>query len=124
MTTTPSTARADTLYKIMAASGFLIDAFAELERLGAKPTFAMGVKNAALKFQVQLLATEKAITGVGRNDADYIQSLDQLHDSYILLDNLLTIMLNAGRKLTPQAQELLNNEMNAVATKYGVQADR
>lgn len=117
-----SITRADAMYKLLAATGFLIGAFADLEELNrGKLPFTQSLKYSAKKFQEQLLSAELVVAGP--NLSGKVQEADQLFDSYQLVDHLLSVALLAGRKLTPAAQKLLNEELEGVARKWGVFPD-
>ncbi|QIP16798.1 hypothetical protein G8759_31235 [Spirosoma aureum] len=116
--------RADLVFKIMAAVGFMLDALDALDHAtpgGKQQVFRAGLKNAAQKFKLQLETAEAHIAGHNYHDRE--QAMDQMAESYQVMDNLLTIMLQASLKLTPAAMELMNNEMIGVATKWGIKLE-
>lgn len=115
--------RADQVYKMLAATGFLIDAISEAESLGphGQSLFKMNLKNTASKFKAQLVGVEQLIATNQHEDKN--ESIDQMADSYLLMDRLLSMCLKANRKLNPQAFEIMNNELEEVARKWGIAID-
>ncbi len=111
--------RADTLYRMLAANGYIISLMDDLKHRGQytkvfNPSFATSAKG----FYKQCLIAESHVTTARMDDSD--EALDQMHQSYMLMDRIMTLVLFAGRKLTPEAALLLNDELEALAGKYGV----
>lgn len=111
--------RADVLYKMLAANGYIISLMDDLKHQGQFTTvFNPSFASIAKKFYKQCLIAESHVTSVRSDDSD--EAMEQLHNSYVMMDNVLTLVLHAGRKLTPEAPLLLNDELEALAGKYGV----
>ncbi|MDB5240103.1 MAG: hypothetical protein JWP57_728 [Spirosoma sp.] len=112
----------DLLYKMLAATGYLLDGFSEINRLNlTSPIFTMSLKHQAQKFKAGLTAAEQKV--LGYTDQNRTEAIDQLAESYHLVERLMNIHLQAGRKLTEEARLLLSNELEAVAKKYGITVD-
>ncbi len=109
----------DLTYKILSATGFLLDAFGEMEQLGLKsPIFKMALKQTANRFKDQLGKAEAVVTG--HLDSDHIEAADQMGSSYILMDRLLSVHLEAGRKLSEEGVIILSKKIENTLTEFGL----
>lgn len=112
--------KADTLYKALAANGYIISLMDELQHRGQFQTVFNGsFATSAKRFYKQCLIAEAHVTGARLEQSD--EAMEQMFESYQLMERILTLVLYAGRKLTPEAALLLNAELEGVASKYGIQ---
>ena len=107
------------LYKMVACTGYLLDLFSEVDQFRLdSPVFTMSLKRDAQKFRAGLERAEAFVTRTV--DRDRTEVIDQLSQSYHLVDRLLDIHIQAERKLTEETRRLLADEIEAVVEKYGL----
>ncbi|GAB3956676.1 hypothetical protein GCM10028805_47280 [Spirosoma harenae] len=104
--------------------GFLLNSFNQLEFLSpgnSQQVFSMALKYSAKKFMAELEKAERIFThgDIKTNEV----MMQQMADSYEVVDTLMSLMLQAGRILTPEAMQLMNEDMLATAAKWGVQVE-
>ena len=78
----------------------------------------MSLKRDAQKFKAGLERVEAFVTGT--IDKERTDVIDQISESYHLVDRLLDIHIQAERKLKEEARLMMVDEVEAVLKKYGM----
>ena len=106
-------------YKMVAGTGYLLDLYSAVDQFRLdSPVFTRSLKRDAQKFRAGLERAEAFFTRTV--DRDRTEVIDQLSQSYHLVDRLLEIHPQAEGKRTQETRLLLADGIEAVVKKYGL----